>query len=139
MNVGPACCLLLWASTIEVSSWITVIPSKSRPATRAGGMAPCRASIRFHTCSRTRAAAVFPSRAGVISSSARHTVVSQATDPNSSPWWRRVSISLIVLADRCGAISDGHRKIGQHPTPILHRPEPGPGQRRGQCAGQHRR
>ena len=38
----------------------------------------------------------------------------------------------VDLADRRATISDHHRKVREHPTPIMHGPEPRPGQRRGQ-------
>ena len=73
---------------------------RSCPAARAGGIWPCRAAIRSQTWRRVlaRALPIRASAAGPHPARARHAVESEATRPNSSSWWRRVPISLIVVA-----------------------------------------
>ena len=79
-------CLSLCAIWIVASMRITIVSPRSRSATREGGIRPCRAAINPHTCRRVRArpAAIRSRWSGPISSSARHSVESEATDPNSS-------------------------------------------------------
>jgi hypothetical protein len=84
--VPAASCLSLCAIWIVASMRITIVFPRSRSATREGGIRPCRASINPHTWRRVRARApAIRSRwSGPISSSARHSVESEATGPNSS-------------------------------------------------------
>ena len=86
LNVPAACCLSLCAIWIVASIRITIVSPRSRSATRDAGIRPCRASINPHTCRRTlaRAAAIRSRWSGPISSNARHSVGSEATDPNNS-------------------------------------------------------
>ena len=68
--------------------------SRVRPATRAAGTPP--ASSHTRALVRARAFSTRRSLAGVSSSRARHTVGGDATDPSTSSWWRRVSMSPIA-------------------------------------------
>jgi hypothetical protein len=107
-------------------------PDRGRP--RRIARSERRVSICCYTCSRTRAhaAAILSSLDGVISSNTRHTVVSEVTDPEQLS----LMAQRIDLTNRRAAIGDHHRQVGQHPIPIMHRPDPGPNQRPGQCARQ---
>jgi hypothetical protein len=71
---------------IVASIRITIVFPRSVSATRDGGMAPWRASISAHTWRRVlaRAVAIRARWPGPISSSARHSVGSEATDPYNS-------------------------------------------------------
>jgi hypothetical protein len=40
------------------------------------------------------------------------------------------------VGDRLPTVGDHHRYVGEHPTPVVHRPEPPPGQRRRQRLSQ---
>ena len=72
---------------IVASILITIVLPRSTSATREGGTCPWRASTCAHTWRRVRARAVpIRSRCSAPnSSSARHNVGSEATDPYSSP------------------------------------------------------
>jgi hypothetical protein len=50
--------------------------------------------------------------AGPISSRARHTVVSEATGPNTSCWWRSTSISARSQSAKLSERRSGSRSTG---------------------------
>ena len=50
----------------------------------------------------------------MISSNARHTVVSEATGPNTSSWWRQH----VDISDRLTGVSDHHSEINQYPSAL---------------------
>jgi hypothetical protein len=95
LNVPAARSLSECATTKVASSRITMVLPRSRSATGEAGIAPCRATIRSHTCRRVlaRAAASLSRCRSPIPSRVRHRVGSEATGPNSSPWSRSTARS----------------------------------------------
>jgi hypothetical protein len=89
LKFGSASSLSLCAVTTVASSRMQVTPSSFRPATRTAGSPPCRAMPCAHACRRALLTAAVAFRRlrsppAAISFSARHTVGTDATGPNSS-------------------------------------------------------
>lgn len=79
---------------MESTSSTTTPCPRLRPAARAGGGPPAS----FHTLARAfaRALATRPAAAASTWSNARQHVAGEATAPNTSRWWRSVSMSAIA-------------------------------------------
>jgi hypothetical protein len=127
LNVAAANSLSECATTKEASIRITTVVPRSRSPTRDGGIWPCRLTINDQTCSR-----VSPELGRPCLTGSRRSRPGCATTSHPRPPARTAHPGLAARPDPTSPdpVSDQHRGLGQHPTPIMHRHKLPPRQRR---------